>query len=58
MNTLQIILIIIGVWQIVISFTVNTKNFQSALFFKIIPFLSGCYCIFYAILLSGIISIK
>jgi ABC-type Na+ efflux pump permease subunit len=58
MNMFEIILTILGVWQILISFIMHTKNVRSCLVFKIIPFFSGCYCVFYAMLISGIIKIS
>lgn len=58
MGILEIILAIIGILFIILSFLMNTKNVQSAILFKVVPFLCGCYCVFYAIYSSGIIKIN
>jgi len=50
--------LISGIYFIISTFILNTKNFQSALFFKIIPFFLGVGCIFVAIKLFDIIMIK
>lgn len=54
---LEIILGVIGVFFIVSSFLLNTKSVGSAIFFKVIPFFSGLYCIVYALIQSGVIKI-
>lgn len=56
-EVLDIILCVIGVFLIVFSFLMNTKNVKSAIWFKVIPFFSGAYCIVYACISSGIIRI-
>lgn len=58
MSILEIILCIVGMFFILNAFILNTKNIKSAIFFKVIPFLSGLYCIFFAVYSSGIISIN
>lgn len=58
MNIFEIILVIIGIALIIFSFIVSTKNIISAVIYQIIPFLSGCYCIFFALATSQIITIN
>lgn len=58
MGILEMILVIIGILFIIISFLMNTRNFQSAILFKVVPFLCGCYCVFYAVYSSGIIKVN
>lgn len=55
MNIFNIILLVIGILFIINSFIMNTKGITSAIVFKIIPFFSGAYCIFYALRLSSLI---
>lgn len=57
MNILTWILIIIGIWQMIFSLLLDAKNVQSKIVFKIIPFFSGMYCIFYALIQSGVLII-
>lgn len=57
MNILDCILIIIGIWQMAISFLINTENAISAIVFKVIPFFMGMYCIIYVLIQSGLIII-
>lgn len=57
MNILTLILIIIGVWQMILSLMLNAENFQSKIVFKVIPFFSGMYCIFYALIQNGVLII-
>lgn len=57
MNIFEIILAIIGVSLILFSFLITTKNIESTICFKVLPFFSGCYCVFFAILSSGIIKL-
>ncbi len=57
MGVLEVILCVIGVFFIICSFLMNTKNVQSAILFKIIPFFCGVYCVFYACLTSGYIKL-
>jgi len=57
MNTLEIILCLIGVYNVFIGFIMQTKNIQSTLVFKIIPLFSGLFVIGYALLTSGFIKI-
>lgn len=57
MNIFEIILCVIGAWWIIVSFITSTKNIQSAIFYKVIPFICGAYCIFFALYNSGIVKI-
>lgn len=57
MRIYEIILFVIGVFFIIYSFLMNTKNVQSAILFKVIPFFCGVYCAIYACLNSGFIKI-
>lgn len=58
MDVYEIILTVIGVLMIIFSFIMNTKNIKSALLLKLLPFTGGCYCIFFALITSGIIKIN
>ena len=58
MDICSIIPLITGLYLIVSGLVLNTKNFQSALVFKIIPFFLGCGCIFIALKLLNVISIN
>lgn len=58
MNMYEVILCVIGVFFVIGSFLMNTKNVKSAIVFKAIPFLCGVYCIFFAVYSSGLISIN
>lgn len=58
MNIFEIILALIGVALIIFAFMLKTKNVVSTIVFNVFPFISGCYCIFFAILTSGIIKIN
>jgi len=51
------ITLIAGIYFLINSFALNTKNFISALLFKIIPFFLGAGCIFVALKLFNIITI-
>lgn len=57
MDILTLILIIIGVWFIVFSFLLSAENIPSKIIFKVIPFFSGVYCVYYALIQSGILVI-
>lgn len=50
---MEIILLMIGVYFIIMSFVVNTKNLAYTLLFKILPFFSGSYLVFYFLYISG-----
>jgi hypothetical protein len=58
MSIFEYILIGIGVWHVISSFICHTSNAKSSLMFKVIPFFGGCFCIFYALYVSGVISIR
>jgi hypothetical protein len=51
------ITLICGVLWIVYSLILNTKNFVSAIFFKVIPFFTGLASIFVSGILFGFINI-
>lgn len=55
MNVFDIILCIIGMWAIIFSLIVKTESFKGSIIYKVIPFFSGVYCIFYSLYVSGII---
>lgn len=57
MGILEVILCIIGVFFIIYSFLMNTKNVKSAILFRVIPFFGGAYCVFYACVASGFVKI-
>ena len=57
MNVFEISLCVVGAWQIIVSFITNTKNVGSAIIYKVIPFASGEFCIFFALYNSGIVRI-
>ena len=58
MNILDIILLIVGVFQIIFSFINMTSNIKSSIIYRVIPFFSGCYCVFYSVLNSGMIKLS
>jgi hypothetical protein len=58
MDGFQIYLIVIGVLQIISIFFINTSGIFYTVLYKVVPFFSGCYCIFYALYDSGIIKIN
>jgi len=47
-----------GLFLIISGLSLNTENFKSALFFKIIPFFLGAGCLFVAVKLFDIIAFK
>lgn len=47
--------VILGIFNIVMSFVMQTKNFESALIFKVIPFIFGSGSIIYCLSYFGII---
>lgn len=55
--TMGIILIVCGVFWIISAFMVNTKNWKSAIFFKVIPFFTGFVTIICAMDLFGWVNI-
>lgn len=57
MNTLEIILCAIGVYNVFIGFMMETENILSTLLLKIVPLFSGLFVIGYALLMSGFIKI-
>lgn len=49
------VLVVIGVWQIVLSLMLEAKNVKSKIVFNVIPFFSGMYCLVYALIQGGIL---
>jgi hypothetical protein len=49
------ILLVVGVWQIIFSFINKTKNVKSSIVYRVIPFYSGMFCIFYVLMIRGMI---
>lgn len=58
MNIFEIILVVMGIWFIIFSFIVSTENIKSAIIYQVIPFICGCYCVFFALMTSQIITIN
>ena len=58
MNISDKIMIMFGVMSLVVSLMTKTRNLQSSIMLKVIPFFSGIYIIFYVMLLNNIISIN
>lgn len=54
---MEIILMVCGIFWIIFSLIINTKNVQSAIFFKVIPFFSGIATIMCAMQLTGLLKI-
>ena len=52
------VMIMFGVMSLVLSLITKTRNLQSSIMLKVIPFFSGIYIIFYVMLLNNIISIN
>jgi len=52
-NVCRIIIAITGVFLVIQSFIMFTKNFKSALVFQIIPFILGLGCIFSSLVWWG-----
>jgi hypothetical protein len=48
-----ITLLVTGAWLVLQSFLMNTKNFRSSLYFKIVPFTLGMLCIYNGAKLFG-----
>lgn len=57
MGVFEIILCIIGVYNVIIGFMMETKNLQSTIIFKVIPLFAGLFLIGYACMTSGFIRI-
>jgi hypothetical protein len=49
------IVLVTGGWLIANSFIMNTKNIQSAIIFKVIPFFLGISCLYVSSKLLGFI---
>jgi hypothetical protein len=52
-NFCRIAIAVGGVFLIIQSFVLSTKNFKSALFFQIVPFVLGILCIFSSLVWWG-----
>lgn len=52
------IFILIGFYFVTLSFILNTQNVKSAIVFKVIPFFSGIFLIFYFFYITGVIKIN
>lgn len=57
MGIFEIILCIIGVYNVIMGFMMETKNLQSTFIFKVIPLFAGLFLIGYACLANGFIRI-
>ena len=53
----NIAVILFGVFNITMSFVMNTKNFRSALLFKIVPFFGGMAILVQAAAKAGILNL-
>ena len=51
-----IFMLVAGAWSIAMAFLMHTKNIQSALIFKIIPFFSGLGSLYIGANLIGLIN--
>ena len=51
------VFLIAGLYLIVFSFILNTKNMSSAIIFKAIPFLIGLFNLIYGLNLLGILKL-
>ena len=56
MGVFEIILCVIGVYNVIIGFMME-KNLQSTIIFKVIPLFAGLFLIGYACMTSGFIRI-
>lgn len=54
---MDIILIICGAFNIVFSLIVNTKNIQSAIVYKVLPFIAGVFTILCGMNIIGYVNI-
>lgn len=52
---MDMFLALYGLWTILISMSIQTPNFRSALIFKLIPFVSGAILLFNQLKLMGYI---
>lgn len=58
MNIFDKVMVMFGIVSMIIGLIVHTKNVQSAIMLKVIPFFSGIYIIFYVLILNNIITIN
>jgi len=54
-NTLLFFVLVLGIYSVIMSLVMNTKNFISALLFKVLPFWLGLGCVLYFLLVTGLI---
>lgn len=58
MNINAIITLVAGLYFVILSFVLNTKNFKSAFVFKVLPFIFGVGCIYVSLCLFDVIVFK
>lgn len=58
MNISDKIMIMFGIMSLIVGLITKTRNLQSSIMLKVIPFFSGIYIIFYVLLLNNIISVN
>lgn len=46
MTPTQIVLTVVGIYNLVMGMITNTQNWQSAMLFKVIPFFCGLACLY------------
>lgn len=51
----NIVCLVFGAWNIAMGMIMNTKNWYSAVYFKVIPFIGGTYLFIYTIRAMGLI---
>lgn len=54
---MDIAIVLIGLVWMVSAFVLHTKNLRSAILFKVFPFFSGVFAVFYGVYNMGIISV-
>lgn len=54
-NFINFSILFTGIYNIILSLTLYTKNFKSAFIFKVIPFFTGLFCVLSALHLMNII---
>ena len=58
MNISDKIMIMFSIMSLIVGLITKTRNLQSSIMLKVIPFFSGIYIIFYVLLLNNIISVN
>ena len=56
-QVINLIVMLFGVFSIVMSFAMNTRNFMSAILFKIVPFFGGFAIMIQAAIIAGILNV-